>query len=111
MIGVDTEITFTSSLYDFVIGRVRYRCERVECPSYCSISESAWPIWATISDIPQLYGAEDQSIPVQHDEIEVCESECTFKGRYPCDKDVLCTILMAERDPAVPQNADEGLQL
>ena len=35
---------------------------------------------SVIYHIPQLYGAEDLSVPVQPDEIEVCESECTFKG-------------------------------
>jgi len=39
--------------------------------------------------LPQIYSTQDYLVSVKTDEIELCKEECTFKGRYPCDKDVL----------------------
>ncbi|XP_033646691.1 uncharacterized protein LOC117305911 [Asterias rubens] len=63
--------------------------------------------------VPQLYGTQDYTVPVQHDEVEVCETECQFKSRFPCDKDVfkLCTLLMNEAGIDKPSNAEQGLHL
>ncbi|XP_038071286.1 uncharacterized protein LOC119740150 [Patiria miniata] len=63
--------------------------------------------------MPQLYGTQNFLVPVQPDEIEVCESECTFKSPYPCDRDVfdLCITLMAEAGITAPTNPREGQDL
>ena len=61
---------------------------------------------------PALYGGQF-IVPLQRDEIEVCETECIFKSQYTCDKDVfdLCSILMTERQLSQPKNPEEGLYL
>ena len=63
--------------------------------------------------LPQLFGARDLCVPVHLEEIEVCDTECAFKGEYPCDVDVfeLCSILMTERGFSIPWDSDEGLRL
>ncbi|XP_071956877.1 uncharacterized protein [Antedon mediterranea] len=63
--------------------------------------------------MPHLYGGEEFIVGVEADEIDVCGTECTFKCRIPCDKDVfdLSSILIEERQLTIPTSCDEGLQL
>ncbi|XP_033108676.1 uncharacterized protein LOC117110175 [Anneissia japonica] len=62
---------------------------------------------------PELYGGQQFIVPLQRDEIEICETECIFKSQYTCDKDVfnLCSILMRERQLSQPNNPEESLYL
>ncbi|XP_033127101.1 uncharacterized protein LOC117124880 [Anneissia japonica] len=45
-------------------------------------------------NVPQMFEGQDFLVPVDDDEVELCNSECTFKSQFPCDEDVfeLCLI-------------------
>ena len=90
--------------------KVEWNCHRI-APSRNRHGPFGRPV--IMYGIPEVYGVHDFLVPVQLDEVEVCETECTSKSALPCDKDVfdLGTLLMTELGVNEPKDAEEGVSL
>lgn len=63
--------------------------------------------------VPALYGADEYLQPVEADEIDVCQEECTFVDGLPCDRDMfeLFILYMEENGLDEPSDAFEAVDL
>ena len=63
--------------------------------------------------LPSIHNTHTYIQPVEEDYINVCREECTFRSKFPCDKDIfnLCLIYMEENDWLPPSDIDEAAVL
>ena len=63
--------------------------------------------------LPEIFKARNYLKTVDQRLIDICRSECLFRGRTTCDSDMfeLLLIYMAERGLTEPNSAEEGLDL
>ncbi|XP_061885060.1 uncharacterized protein LOC133635791 [Entelurus aequoreus] len=62
---------------------------------------------------PELYTTCDCISPVERADVQLCQSNCTFRPAVPCDTDIynICNILMAESRLHLPADAYQALDL
>ncbi|XP_061739265.1 uncharacterized protein LOC133556012 [Nerophis ophidion] len=62
---------------------------------------------------PELYTTCDCISPVDRADVQLCQSNCTFRPAVPCDTDIynICNILMAESQLHLPADAYQALDL
>ena len=62
---------------------------------------------------PDLYRSEDCISPVDRADIQLCQSDCTFRQTIPCDTDIynLCNFLIVESQLHLPGDAYEAVDL
>ena len=62
---------------------------------------------------PELYTSDDHISPVDRADVQLCQSNCTFRPAVPCDTDIynICNILMVESQLHLPADAYQALDL
>lgn len=62
---------------------------------------------------PELYACDQHISLVDRADIQLCQSNCTFRPAVPCDTDIhdLCNILMVESQLHVPADAYQAVDL
>ncbi|XP_055063376.1 uncharacterized protein [Misgurnus anguillicaudatus] len=62
---------------------------------------------------PELYRTDDCISPVERDDLQLCQSSCTFRTTVPCDTDIynICNFLMVESQLHLPADAYQALDL
>ncbi|KAM7386192.1 hypothetical protein PAMA_009029 [Pampus argenteus] len=61
----------------------------------------------------ELYTSDDHISPVDRADVQLCQSNCTFRPAVPCDTDIynICNILMVESQLHLPDDAYQALDL
>ncbi|XP_059187145.1 uncharacterized protein LOC131969929 [Centropristis striata] len=62
---------------------------------------------------PELYRSDDCISPVDGADVQLCQSNCTFRPAVPCDTDIynICNILMVESQLHLPADAYQAVDL
>ncbi|XP_051249570.1 uncharacterized protein LOC127359638 [Dicentrarchus labrax] len=62
---------------------------------------------------PELYTSDDRISPVDRADVQLCQSNCTFRPAVPCDPDIynICNILMVESQLHLPADAYQAFDL
>ncbi|MGH0131595.1 UNVERIFIED_CONTAM: hypothetical protein FKN15_023613 [Acipenser sinensis] len=94
------------------VGSILYKGDNLHIPTVDNGQKLTARILKQLTDI-QLHSAGDRIIPVDMDEVALCNEEYVSKGQYPCDQTIfeLCCLLMEQNGWDAPEDPFAAAEL